>query len=311
MTVLLVWEDFLKDRDNFKRMSDEKSTNVMKLISLVVGAIGICVALLVGNLGSIFHVNSSIGMALLGPQMGVFLTGICTPWVTYKGAVAGLAVSSVFNLWLVIGKFVRGGGSLPTLPLSTDGCPENLGHLANYSEAAFFKNITVTDALLSNDTSVHESDFKTMYDISYCYNAAIGLTVTLVISNLFSLCTGLLSPGDLEVGLTSPTCARFHQWLWGLFPSSRSVTISSSSRSGNEDNTAAFTMSPETDTDDGNTRYGCNTIYEDDGGDKDKTISMHRTIDTNTATQGNGTHQQMVFNTSPKMNTGDLKTNAI
>ncbi|XP_042225903.1 sodium-coupled monocarboxylate transporter 2-like, partial [Homarus americanus] len=147
----VVWEDFLKERPYFSRLGDVGATNVVKILSVMAGVAAICMGLMVEKLGSIFHVSNSILSAVGGPLNGLFFTGVCAPWVNAKGAVVGFVLSFIFSVWVVIGKFVRGGGSPPRLPLSTEGCPENL---------ALFLNATVT-GLVNNTTRLADTMLTT------------------------------------------------------------------------------------------------------------------------------------------------------
>nr|XP_053639736.1 uncharacterized protein LOC128693897 [Cherax quadricarinatus] len=119
-------------------------------------------------------------------------------------------------MWLVIGKFVRGGGSPPRLPLSTSGCPENLANNTNSTLLTLLTSAS-SSALLPNLTTTPQSTHKTMYDTSYCYSGVTGVIITLVISSLVSLGTGPLSPKALDDNVVNPTCARFYHWLWRRF----------------------------------------------------------------------------------------------
>lgn len=222
----VIWEDFLKDRAYYSSLSDAKATNVVKFLSVVAGAVALCLGLFVEKLGSIYNVSNSILTSINGPIAGVFLTGICAPWVNAKGAGVGLIVSLSFNVWIVIGKFVRGGGSLSPLPLSTEGCQEGLQHLANTTATSFLSNTTLTDAVMANvtltdagitnTTALQESAGETIYELSYCYSGVIGIAIVLVVSSLVSLCTGLVNPVDLEDGVVNPTCFWVYQRLWGF-----------------------------------------------------------------------------------------------
>lgn len=227
----MIWEDFLKDLPYFRGLSDARATTVVKLLSAATGVSGICLGVLAGKLGNIFHVSHSVSGAILGPMYGVFLAGICNPWVNAKGAVGGFTTAFAYNVWLVVGKFLRGGGSPTRLPLSTDGCPENLSRHVNASVSTFVNSsvsnlTTVADVLLASTTATTtttaapevRSEVKTVYDISYCYSGVSGIILTLVVANLASLCTGPLKPIDLGEGLVNPSCARLHQWLWRILP---------------------------------------------------------------------------------------------
>ncbi|XP_069960648.1 sodium-coupled monocarboxylate transporter 1-like [Cherax quadricarinatus] len=194
----LVWEDFLKQRKYFKGLSDARATNVIKFLSAIVGLVALSLSLMVDKLGSIFLVSNTLISALFAPLNGVFIAGICAPWINAKGAIVGFVTSLIFNIWIVIGKLYRGGGSPAHLPLSTEGCPESLEHLANTTVSYLSNttlshsviNISLTDAIYINFTENERLDSNTIYEISYCYTGIIGIMFTIVVGSLVSLCTG-------------------------------------------------------------------------------------------------------------------------
>lgn len=140
-----------------------------------------------------------------------------------QGAFAGLSVSFSYSVWIVVGQFLKGGGSPPTLPLSVDSCPaqvnttlETLASTTLATTSATFP--TAIFDRLEADTSFieekkcwsclpslvflistllqylrhpsREEEEKDIYDISYCYVGMIALFITLVVSIMVSLVTG-------------------------------------------------------------------------------------------------------------------------
>ncbi|XP_063863929.1 sodium-coupled monocarboxylate transporter 1-like [Scylla paramamosain] len=208
------WEDFLKPRPYFSKFSDAKATNVVKLISAVSGVVAIMLGLLVEEMGNIFVVAYSVCGAVVGPMTGVYLTGIFAPWVTVKGATMGFFVSLVFNLWVVIGKLARGGGSPSMLPLSTAGC---LAPLMNTTLPDVLPTTSYITTLLNTTATAVASetlDEGTVYDISYCYLGIAGVVITMVVSTLTSLLAGPTKPDSLRKGVVSPTCLKVYTWVW-------------------------------------------------------------------------------------------------
>ncbi|XP_066969670.1 sodium-coupled monocarboxylate transporter 1-like [Macrobrachium rosenbergii] len=185
----IIWEDLLKNRPYFHHFTDKQATNVIKILSGITGVAAIALGMIVGHLGTIFMVAYSIMSALKGPLGGLFLSGICTPWVNRKGAAVGFVASFMINVWLIIGKFLRGGGNPTTLPLSVSGCDGN---------SVTFQNATssVVDHMPvppSSDIAFPPmGKYNNLYDISYCYSGFIGIILTLVISSFVSVCTGPL-----------------------------------------------------------------------------------------------------------------------
>ncbi|KAK7027435.1 hypothetical protein SK128_009317 [Halocaridina rubra] len=201
------------------------------LTAVVAGVIGILLAGVAGQLGSIFHIAVSATNAFAAPFCSLFLAGMCTPWVNEKGAYAGVLTSLAFSLWLLIGKIAKGLGSPKSLPVSTDGCPENLllemnstfRTFPNSSEhfqestSSYFtmeeENITTSNI---NDIVKNEQteDAFTVYNLSYCYAGMLGVIIGVFINCIVSLATGPLAPEDVDPRLVSPLCLRMHKFLW-------------------------------------------------------------------------------------------------
>lgn len=200
-TVCMVWEDFLKPLPFFGGFSESSATRLIKILSSFTGIISVALGVLMGNLGNIFHVIFSISGALSGPTAGIFLSGILMPWVDGKSAISGLLVSFSFNVWLVVGKFLKGGGAPTRLPLSVDGCASHLN--------------TTLEGLASStlaSTTVDQVE-KSIYDISYCYNTFMGVAITMAVSTLVSLVIGPKQP-NMDDRLVNPTCGRVYSEAW-------------------------------------------------------------------------------------------------
>ncbi|XP_068202910.1 sodium-coupled monocarboxylate transporter 1-like [Palaemon carinicauda] len=233
----IIWEDLLKDLPALKGVSDKKSTFIIKVLSAVSGIIGIGIGMLAGQLGNLFHISVSISNTFTGPYCGLFVCGICAPWVNYKGALSGFITGVFFNLWLVIGKFVVGGGQPKKLPLSIDGCPENFLLMANSTMSSFvnatvtspgvsFSAITADDAFsFFNETAMsttptpylseeEEEMAKTIYSLSYCYTGVLGLLITVIVGTVVSVATDPTKPYDIEARLISPPFLRLYKLIW-------------------------------------------------------------------------------------------------
>ncbi|XP_068230251.1 sodium-coupled monocarboxylate transporter 2-like [Palaemon carinicauda] len=229
----IMWEDLLSDLPAFKNISDAKATKIIKLISASTGLIGIGIGLVAGKLGDIFQVSVSISSTFSGTLVGVFITGIWAPWVNKKGACIGFLVSLAFNLWLVIGKFIKGFGSPERLPLSVDGCPENLLHLTNTTVSSFgnltaagisINSITGDDAITDFNTATfpeleQEKIVSDIYNISYCYTGFLGVILNILFSSIFSFITGPVPPKDVELRLVSPRCYYIYKKIWQMLRS--------------------------------------------------------------------------------------------
>ncbi|XP_068203717.1 sodium-coupled monocarboxylate transporter 2-like [Palaemon carinicauda] len=223
----LLWEDILKDLKIFKDITDVNATRVIKMVSAAAGLIGIGVGLLAGYLGNIMQVSSSVGNAFTGSVTGIFISGMCAPWVNLKGAYAGYITALLFNLWLVIGQFVIGQGDPEKLPLSTENCPDQNLHLLLNSTLDSLTNTTepsLPSVLLGPTVFVDDisrnpdletdlrSDGRNIYHLSYCYTGILGIIINFVVSSIVSLITD-----KVDARLISPRCLRFYKRIWKAF----------------------------------------------------------------------------------------------
>ncbi|XP_050704571.1 sodium-coupled monocarboxylate transporter 1-like [Eriocheir sinensis] len=236
----LVWEDFLKPLPFFSGLSDSSATLVVKILSSLTGVVAVGLGLLMGNLGNIFHVILSITSAVSGPLAGVFMAGILLPWTNAKGAFVGFFVSFIFNMWIAVGKFLRGGGGPTKLPLSVAGCPDTLNvTLEAFTSTTISPNVTT-------DEMPQEED---MYDISYCFYGLIGISITLVVSGLVSVITGPTPPKDVEGGVVNPTCERLYKWAWQKWQKARGVYSSRIFEGQYVENLEKMSMMPQVKSD--------------------------------------------------------------
>ncbi|XP_063884462.1 sodium-coupled monocarboxylate transporter 1-like isoform X3 [Scylla paramamosain] len=237
----VAWQDFLKPLPYFSGLKESSAMHIIKALSCFTGILAIGVGILVGNLGNIFHVINSLNSAIAGPLKGLFLAGMLLPWVNTKGAVMGLLVSFCFSIWLVVGKFLNGGGSPPQLPLSVDGCPV----FSNYTLDVF--TTIATTPVASTIFPEHMEKEKSIYDISYCYSGTIAFLITMVFSAVVALLTEPTRPEELREGVVNPTCERLYRRLYNAY-NLRTRTRVSCSQEPTEMPKDGFKMLPQSDT---------------------------------------------------------------
>ncbi|XP_050704574.1 sodium-coupled monocarboxylate transporter 2-like isoform X3 [Eriocheir sinensis] len=193
-------------------LSNKTATFVVKMLSSLTGVVAVALGHLIGNLGNIFNIIFSITTAISGPIAGVFLAGILLPWVNAKSAFSGFVASFCYSMWIVVGKFLRGGGSPPQLTLSMDGCVAPVNVTLGY----------LTTTIVPKTVDQMETS---AYDISYCYNTLIGIAITMLISSLVTLITGPNSPGEVKSELLNPTSERMYRWAWRRCQRRRKNTV--------------------------------------------------------------------------------------
>ncbi|KAK3865008.1 hypothetical protein Pcinc_029361 [Petrolisthes cinctipes] len=218
----LVWEDFLKLRPYFTRLSDPAATKVIKLLSSVTGVLAVILGLMVGNLGNIFHVINLIVSCISGPIVGTFLSGMLLPWTNYKGSLVGIFASFVIFAWLVVGKFIKGGGAPTMLPLSTHGCLNNssttLSPTITFNSSTYF-NLTTSempDLTSASSEEMGDDGEVTIYNLSYCFIGILGAVTTMLINSAVSVLTGPTQPKQLSEDVVFPPALRLYTWAWQL-----------------------------------------------------------------------------------------------
>ncbi|ROT65921.1 putative sodium-coupled monocarboxylate transporter 1 isoform X2 [Penaeus vannamei] len=179
--------------------------------------------LLAGKLGTINYVLSLISAAIRGPPGSSWVAPMrslgqhqSNQSYSTEGATAGLSVSLVFNIWMVIGRYFVSGKKPVRLPLSVEGCPqETVGGVLLNATVSALANATLTIA--TNTTAAPAKVAKnTIYDISYCFNGGIGIVLNYVVSSLVSVCTGPCLPGQIEERLVYTPCLRFYRTVYRL-----------------------------------------------------------------------------------------------
>ncbi|XP_076063469.1 sodium-coupled monocarboxylate transporter 1-like [Oratosquilla oratoria] len=203
----MVWEDFLIEKKYFAQMSDAAATNVTKMLSAACGLIAIVFAFLVSNLGTLFQVAYTIKGAIGGPLDGLFVTAIIAPWVTTKGSLCGFIGSCMLNGFLLAGKIYYGAGTSEPLPLSIDNCPSEvldsdvldvMGNEAPLlSLSSDVLNVTASSQEMLSSHRMHWA----IFDLSYCYQGALGILCTFVISSIVSFATVLQDNMQLQANL--------------------------------------------------------------------------------------------------------------
>ncbi|MPC43238.1 Sodium-coupled monocarboxylate transporter 2 [Portunus trituberculatus] len=150
-----------------------------------------------------FYVSKAVSGAIMGPLVGIFVAGIFTPWANTKSVVGGFVVALIYNIWIVVGKFLYGGGSPKRLPLSTEGCPENL----------FLQLPNTTTTLPDIMSTVFPTD-------------ALNTTLATGKTNMVLVvrATGPLRPGTVDARLVCSRCAKFHEWVWNALGGSSRQT---------------------------------------------------------------------------------------
>ncbi|XP_058797234.1 sodium-coupled monocarboxylate transporter 2-like isoform X2 [Phymastichus coffea] len=98
-----IYDDFIDNRLPSNTNKEARATTIMKVISVIIGLIGMAMTFLVQHLGTVFELSISIRSVVEGPLLGLFVLGMIFPWVGRIGALAGSIFSLITMHMLVIG----------------------------------------------------------------------------------------------------------------------------------------------------------------------------------------------------------------
>jgi len=151
----------------------------------------------VGKLGSIaMHAIHVIEALFCGPILGLYMSGIFSPWTNKIGGLCGILLSMGFNLWIIIGQIVYGKNSAKNdLVFSIEECayPYNVTQVEN-----------VTMSMVPEVVEERPVLADTLYQISLPFLGIIGLITCIVFSQIISFATGAQKAEDADPKLFMP-----------------------------------------------------------------------------------------------------------
>lgn len=169
----VMWEDILKPK--FGYMEERSKTRVVKLLAVLYGVISIGAAFLMGGAEGVIQVTVLINGSIGGPILGLFTLAIFFPWSNWKGALVGTLTAIGIGLWMGVGATFNRKYIVPAyLSTSVEGC---------------YENITLPTTTLPTEDEL-SGLVKYFYSISYLYNTAIGVIVTILVGVPVSFITG-------------------------------------------------------------------------------------------------------------------------
>ncbi|CAF0857456.1 unnamed protein product [Adineta ricciae] len=186
-----------------KPMTDAQDLLYSKILSLVFGVICILITYLVSLLGNLLQASLSLFGVLSGPISAIFMIGFLLPWVNSLGALIGLIVSVIVQIWIFLGsQFLRTQMRSFRLPTRIDGC-----HLMRDNITSLF-NTTMNSSILSTTslsaTMIKKSPLARFYGMSYFWYTLMSIFTALTVSLVVSYFTGFRKPEDIDPQLMLP-----------------------------------------------------------------------------------------------------------
>ncbi|CAF0974822.1 unnamed protein product [Adineta steineri] len=183
-----------------KPLTDKQDLLYSKLLSLVFGVVCILVTYLVSLLGNLLQATLSLFGVLSGPISAIFMIGFFLPWINSAGALIGLIVSVIIQIWIFVGSQVlRSEMRSFRLPTRIDGCTnlrENVTMLVNTTITSPIWYQTQTTSLCR--TLIKKSPLVPFYGMSYFWYTMFSIFTALVVSVVVSFFTGFRKPESMD-----------------------------------------------------------------------------------------------------------------
>ncbi|GAB0097883.1 hypothetical protein DMENIID0001_135620 [Sergentomyia squamirostris] len=170
-TTVCLYEDFL--RPVLPEMSNQKTCNLLKVLTIVLGCVQIGLVFVVQKLGTIVTIIFTVIGLTGGTMLGLFTLGMLVPKANQTGAITGTVTSIVCVAVVIYGGLNK--KPCPTLSMSTDGCLHNFTSPLNPSN---FEEPEESD------------DLPLIFRISFMYYATIGIAMVYLVGWPVSLLTG-------------------------------------------------------------------------------------------------------------------------
>ncbi|GAB0089038.1 hypothetical protein DMENIID0001_035160 [Sergentomyia squamirostris] len=168
-STVCLYEDFL--RPYLPEMSNQKTCNLLKMITVVLGCLQIILVFVIMKLGSIVTILLTVLGLTTGSILGLFTMGMLVPQANQTGAFAGTVTSIVAVAVVIYGGLYKKPD--PTLPMSTEGCLHNF-----------------TSPLKTSDLEQRDFDLPWIFRISFMYYGTIGIAIVYLVGVPVSLLTG-------------------------------------------------------------------------------------------------------------------------
>ncbi|XP_023176123.2 sodium-coupled monocarboxylate transporter 1 isoform X4 [Drosophila hydei] len=184
-------------RPLLKKPLTERQTAFLLRAIVVFFGLG-CMGLVnvVDKLGMVLQLATTTSAVSMGPLLGIYVMGVCLPWVNAKSVLTGSLVSFVVLSWICIKAqlaLMQGEIRYPKMPVSVSGC--------DYA----YDNATVWSTLHGYSPSTD----RNIYHLSFFWYTALGGFVCTVVALLASLVFGWQDVSEMDPALVTPCMRRF------------------------------------------------------------------------------------------------------
>ncbi|XP_055374974.1 sodium-coupled monocarboxylate transporter 1 isoform X2 [Condylostylus longicornis] len=191
-------EDFLKPNISFE-LTERQTGLFLRTTVVVLGIISILLVFVVEQLGMVLQLSMTLSSISNGPLFGIFIMGVCMPWLNSKSAFAGGLASFVIMTYICIKAQIDIATGLlvfPTKPTSIEDCHYDfaLNHTIKSTPEVLEEN-------LDNSPAFHH--------MSFLWYTSFGAFLAIIFGNISICFFGRNDPDQYDTRLLAPLIRKF------------------------------------------------------------------------------------------------------
>jgi Na+/proline symporter len=175
-------------------ISEMKTFLIMRGTVFILGTLSVALVYVAQNLGTLLQLTFTIPATSLGPMLGVFLIGLCIPWIGRKATFYSACIvyfTLLITVIVIQTRVAQGNIAFDEKPTSTENCP-----------FTFLPETTT----VAPDPELYEAPRKS---VSYLYFTLIGAVAVIALSSLASFIFGFQDAKKVNPRLLAPFLRRF------------------------------------------------------------------------------------------------------
>lgn len=191
----VILEDFCKTFYS-NDISEKASAIIMRGTVLIFGTLSVALVYVVQHMGSVLQLSLTVPSICFGPLLGVYVIGLTIPKIGKRATLYG-ALGGCFSMIAFIMKVEveRALGNIyhPIKPTSVEGCQYEFVH----------NNVT-------HHVSENHGGEKSIFHLSFMYYTALGMSLVLFFSFLFSFVFGFKKDEEIDVKFLAPFMRKYY-----------------------------------------------------------------------------------------------------
>ncbi|XP_030373600.1 sodium-coupled monocarboxylate transporter 1 isoform X1 [Scaptodrosophila lebanonensis] len=192
----VITQDVIRPLVKGKQLTDFQTALLLRAIVVIFGLACMGLVSVVEKLGMVVQLSTMTSAVSMGPLLGIYVMGVCLPWVNAKSVLTGSLVSFVTLAWICFqAQLAQMNGEIryPKMPVSVEGC--------SYA----YDNATVWKALHDYTPSTE----RNLYHLSFYWYTGLGGFICTAVALIASTVFGWQDVSQLDPALITPCMRRF------------------------------------------------------------------------------------------------------